>query len=87
LTRYLPIRTEHLDLRAHIESAGHQLEPVVSAHLVLNSVSCRGYLHKMGAKFRTWNRRWFVFDRNKRALIYYADKTETKAKGGIYFQV
>uniref|UniRef100_A0A0K2V5J1 PH domain-containing protein n=2 Tax=Lepeophtheirus salmonis TaxID=72036 RepID=A0A0K2V5J1_LEPSM len=40
----------------------------------------------MSSKFRKWNRRWFVFDRNKRTLIYYSDKTETKAKGGIYFE-
>jgi hypothetical protein len=26
-----------------------------------------------------------VFDRNKRTLVYYRDKAENKAKGGIYF--
>ena len=26
LTRYLPIRNENFDLRAHIESAGHQTD-------------------------------------------------------------
>ena len=56
-------------------------------NLVINSSSCRGYLHKMGSKFKNWNRRWFVFDRHKRAIVYYADKSEAKAKGGIYFQV
>ncbi|XP_059096126.1 pleckstrin homology-like domain family B member 2 [Tigriopus californicus] len=84
LTRYLPIRNEHFDLRQHIETAGHQIE--LCSHLILNASSCRGYLHKLGAKFKTWNKRWFVFDRHKRTLIYYHDKTETKAKGGIYFQ-
>ena len=39
-------------------------------------------------RFRSkWNKRWFVFDRNKRAIIYFSDKTETKAKGGVYFKV
>jgi hypothetical protein len=38
-------------------------------------------------RLRTWNKRWFVFDRLKRTLVYYADKSETKAKGGMYFQV
>ena len=41
----------------------------------------------MGGKFKSWSKRWFVFDRHQRALIYYGDKTEAKAKGGIYFQV
>eukprot|EP00096_Caligus_rogercresseyi_P001945 TRINITY_DN1347_c0_g1_i2.p1 TRINITY_DN1347_c0_g1~~TRINITY_DN1347_c0_g1_i2.p1 ORF type:complete len:229 (-),score=71.56 TRINITY_DN1347_c0_g1_i2:285-971(-) len=88
LTRYLPIRNEGFDLRVHIESAGHPLDsnPAVSRHILLNSSSCRGHLYKMSSKFRKWNRRWFVFDRNKRTLIYYSDKTETKAKGGIYFE-
>ena len=45
-------------------------------HIVLNSCSCRGYLNKMGARFKSWNKRWFVFDRNKRTLVYYADKSE-----------
>ena len=94
LTRYLPVRNEHFDLRSHIETAGHQIE-LLSTHIVLNSSSCRGYLHKLAgsgsSKFRprgaNWNKRWFVFDRNKRTLVYYQDKQEGKAKGGIYFQV
>ena len=46
---------------------------------MLNSCSCRGYLHKMGARIKTWSKRWFVFDRNKRTLVYYADKSEVSA--------
>jgi hypothetical protein len=90
LTRYLPVvRNENFDLRAHIETAGHQIE-LCAHNLVLNSSSCRGYLHKMGARAsgfnRTWNKRWFVFDRNKKTVVYYADKQESKVKGGVYFQ-
>jgi len=84
LTRYLPVSNQmDFDLRSHIETAGHQIE--LCRHIVLNSCSCRGYLHKMGAKLKAWNKRWFVFDRNKRTLVYYADKNESKVKGGIYF--
>jgi len=84
LTRYLPVtRQEGFDLRAHIETAGHQIE--LCKHIVINSCSCRGYLSKQGTRLKGWNRRWFVFDRNKRTLVYYADKSEGKAKGGIYF--
>jgi hypothetical protein len=79
------VRNDHFDLRQHIESAAHQIE--LCTHIVLNSSSCRGYLHKMGAKFKTWSRRWFVFDRHQRTLVYYSDKSESRAKGGIYFQV
>merc|ERR1712013_240987 len=75
LTRYLPVTTqENFDLRSHIETGGHQIE--LCKHIILNSCSCRGYLNKMGARFKSWNKRWFVFDRNKRTLVYYADKSE-----------
>ncbi|XP_060081466.1 uncharacterized protein LOC132560804 [Ylistrum balloti] len=84
LTRYLPVREKEFDLKQHIETAGHHLDncPQIS----VTPTSCRGFLHKMGNKFKTWHKRWFVFDRVKRSLIYYTDKTETKARGGIYFQ-
>ena len=96
LTRYLPIRNENFDLRAHIESAGHQTD--LCSQVILTPDACRGYLHKLSGNhqntsaavksFRSkWNKRWFVFDRHKRAIIYYSDKSETKAKGGVYFQV
>jgi len=95
LTRYLPIRNENFDLRAHIESAGHQTD--LCSQVILTPDACRGYLHKLSGNhqntsaavksFRSkWNKRWFVFDRHKRAIIYYSDKSETKAKGGVYFQ-
>ncbi|CAF3506603.1 unnamed protein product [Rotaria sp. Silwood1] len=84
LTRYLPVRSVDFDLRAHIEGAGHLLN---SPHISLTSTSCRGYLHKMGGtKFKTWNRRWFVFDRQRRSVFYYQDRNETKLRGRIYFQ-
>ena len=39
-----------------------------------------------GMKFKTWNRRWFVFDRQSHSLFYYQDRTETKLRGCISFQ-
>ncbi|MPC08642.1 Pleckstrin y-like domain family B member 1 [Portunus trituberculatus] len=85
LTRYLPVRSEqHFDLKQHIESAGHQIE--LCPFIIVTATACRGYLHKLGSKFRTWQKRWFVFDRSKRALMYYSDKNETKPRGGVYFQ-
>lgn len=41
LTRYLPIMSSDLDLRLHIESAGHQIN--LCPHVILDSFSCRGY--------------------------------------------
>ncbi|GFQ79216.1 pleckstrin homology-like domain family B member 1 [Trichonephila clavata] len=83
LTRYLPIRNSEFDLRQHIESAGHQIELCV--HIHLTSTSCHGYLHKLGGTWKTWRKRWFVFDRIQKALLYYSDKGETKLKGGVNF--
>lgn len=84
LTRYLPVRKDDFDLRSHIESAGHS--PDTCFHLSISEKTCRGYLVKMGGKIKTWKKRWFVFDRNRRTLSYYSDKHEAKLKGVIYFQ-
>ncbi|XP_033002606.1 pleckstrin homology-like domain family B member 2 isoform X9 [Lacerta agilis] len=84
LTRYLPVRKEDFDLRSHIETAGHNIDTCY--HVSLTEKTCRGFLIKMGGKIKTWKKRWFVFDRNKRTFSYYADKHETKLKGVIYFQ-
>lgn len=40
LTRYLPIMSTDLDLRAHIESAGHQVS--LCPHVFVDSFTCRG---------------------------------------------
>ncbi|XP_064206961.1 pleckstrin homology-like domain family B member 1 isoform X4 [Anguilla rostrata] len=84
MTRYLPIRKEEFDLRAHIESSGHNVDACY--HVILTEKMCKGYLVKMGGKIKSWKKRWFVFDRLKRTFSYYVDKHETKLKGVIYFQ-
>ncbi|XP_055037301.2 pleckstrin homology-like domain family B member 2 isoform X9 [Misgurnus anguillicaudatus] len=84
LTRYLPVRKDDFDLRAHIDSAGHNTETCF--HVSITEKTCRGFLIKMGGKIKTWKKRWFVFDRNRRTLSYYSDKHEAKLKGVIYFQ-
>ncbi|XP_023373609.1 pleckstrin homology-like domain family B member 2 isoform X2 [Otolemur garnettii] len=84
LTRYLPVRKEDFDLRSHVETAGHNIDTCY--HVSITEKTCRGFLIKMGGKIKTWKKRWFVFDRNKRTFSYYADKHETKLKGIIYFQ-
>nr|XP_046173058.1 pleckstrin homology-like domain family B member 2 isoform X6 [Oncorhynchus gorbuscha] len=84
MTRYLPQRKDDFDLHGHIEAAGHN--PDNCYHLAITDKTCRGFLVKMGGKIKTWKKRWFVFDRNRRTLVYYADKHEAKMKGVIYFQ-
>uniref|UniRef100_A0A8C6SU39 Pleckstrin homology-like domain, family B, member 2a n=1 Tax=Neogobius melanostomus TaxID=47308 RepID=A0A8C6SU39_9GOBI len=84
LSRYLPVRKDEFDLHGHIEAAGHN--PDACFHLAITDKTCRGFLVKMGGKIKTWKKRWFVFDQNRRTLTYYADKHETKMKGVIYFQ-
>ncbi|XP_062996073.1 pleckstrin homology-like domain family B member 3 isoform X2 [Elgaria multicarinata webbii] len=72
------------DLRKHLEASGHSVD--ICPHVRVTSKSCKGYLVKMGGRIKTWKKRWFTFDRQKRVLAYYADKEETKLKGVIYFQ-
>ena len=57
--------------------------------VVISRHACRGYLHKLSSRIRSWQKRWFVFDRSrgKRTFMYYSDKSESKARGGVYFQV
>ncbi|XP_062340970.1 pleckstrin homology-like domain family B member 1 isoform X9 [Osmerus eperlanus] len=84
MTRYLPIRKEEFDLRAHVESSGHSVD--TCPYVILTEKMCKGHLVKMGGKIKSWKKRWFVFDRLKRNFSYYVDKHETKLKGLIYFQ-
>lgn len=83
LTRYLPTTSFNFDLRYHIESAGHQI--ALCPYVFVDRCSCKGYLHKLGATFKGWSKRWFVLDRIQQAFVYYADKTEKRARGGAYF--
>ncbi|XP_029956385.1 pleckstrin homology-like domain family B member 1 isoform X2 [Salarias fasciatus] len=84
MTRYLPNRKEEFDLRAHVESSGHNID--TCPFVILTEKMCKGHLVKMGGKIKSWKKRWFVFDRLKRNFCYYVDKHETKLKGLIYFQ-
>ncbi|XP_051526286.1 pleckstrin homology-like domain family B member 1 isoform X4 [Myxocyprinus asiaticus] len=84
MTRYLPIRKEEFDLRSHVESSGHCVD--TCPYVTVTEKMCKGHLVKMGGKIKSWKKRWFVFDRLKRAFSYYVDKHETKLKGVIYFQ-
>ncbi|XP_041985655.1 pleckstrin homology-like domain family B member 2 [Aricia agestis] len=85
LTRYLPVDRDDFDLRRHVECAGHQVD--LCPYVTVTASACRGYLHKLGAKFHTWSKRWFVFDRESKTFVYYWDKSEKKPRGGAYFQV
>ncbi|CAL1527925.1 unnamed protein product [Lymnaea stagnalis] len=84
MTRFLPNTSKDFDLRAHIEGSGHLLD--MCPHVIVTNHSCRGFLHKMGGRIKTWKKRWFVFDRMKRKVLYYTDKTESKLKGSVCFQ-
>ncbi|KAG8433807.1 hypothetical protein GDO86_012249 [Hymenochirus boettgeri] len=79
-----PCSPPPFDLRSHLEASGHSVETCL--HVRVSSTCCRGYLVKMGGRIKTWRKRWFVFDRQKRRLAYYSDKGEQKLKGVIYFQ-
>jgi len=93
LTRYLPVREAPLDLREFIEAAGHSLAGC-SGLVELTSSTCHGYLSKLDRPRRgalprpAWRRRWFVFDRARRRLDYYADKLESRAtaRGSVDFR-
>lgn len=59
LTRYLPIMSADLDLRLHIESAGHQV--TLCPHVIIDSFSCRGYEINLKIFFRLfifWQPHW-----------------------------
>eukprot|EP00111_Clytia_hemisphaerica_P003116 TCONS_00008846-protein len=41
----------------------------------ISKMMCSGYLTKKGANYRTWRRRWFQIDFNKKFVGYYEDET------------
>ncbi|KAM7451081.1 hypothetical protein ABFA07_001449 [Porites harrisoni] len=76
---------EDLNLVQHLVATGHVLENCPSVRVTAST--CKGYLSKMGGKLiKSWKKRWFVLDRQKRALCYYADEHQKTPKGIIYFQ-
>ncbi|XP_067137985.1 pleckstrin homology-like domain family B member 1 isoform X2 [Centruroides vittatus] len=84
LTRYLPVRGGDIDLRRHIESAGHQI--VLCHHVDITTSTCKGYLQVLTGRWRSWKKRWVVFDRRQKTLVFYSDRSENKLKDGITFQ-
>ncbi|XP_065430036.1 pleckstrin homology-like domain family B member 3 isoform X6 [Chrysemys picta bellii] len=61
-----------LDLRAHLEASGHSLETCPEVRVT--GRACRGFLVKMGGRIKTWKKRWFCFDRQRRLLAYYTKR-------------
>ncbi|XP_074423547.1 pleckstrin homology-like domain family B member 3 isoform X2 [Larus michahellis] len=73
-----------LDLAGALRARGHA--PEGCRGLRVAGGGCRGPLTKRGGRIKTWRRRWFHLDPQRRVLAYYGDKEETKLKGVIYFQ-
>ncbi|XP_056330781.1 pleckstrin homology-like domain family B member 3 [Danio aesculapii] len=76
--------TLDFDLRAHVESLGHNVSGCMGVNL--SSRRCGGFLTKRGGRVKTWRRRWFIFDLDHQRLAYYTELDEKKLKGVIYFQ-
>lgn len=78
LTRYLALPGPDLDLRKHIENAGHIVDQNWK-YISLTKTTCCGYLIKRGQRFRTWHKRWFVFDRVQRLFSYYNSQSNEQS--------
>lgn len=76
--------TANFDLRAHVESLGHNVTGCMGVNL--SPRRCGGFLTKRGGRVKTWRRRWFIFDLDHQRLAYYTEIDEKKLKGVIYFQ-
>lgn len=63
----------NFDLRAHIESLGHNVACCLGVRLLPRR--CGGFLTKRGGRVKTWRRRWFLFDLDHRRLAYYTGKS------------
>ncbi|XP_066426963.1 pleckstrin homology-like domain family B member 3 [Molothrus aeneus] len=72
------------DLLCALRARGHRPEAVGGLRILGGSL--RGPLTKMGGRIKTWRRRWFHLDPQRRVLAYYGDQAQTKLKGVIYFQ-
>ncbi|KAG7263746.1 hypothetical protein CRUP_012274 [Coryphaenoides rupestris] len=67
-------------------SRGDRDKTPTPASPVITEKTCRALPGQDAAADQDLEERWFVFDRNRRTLSYYADKHEAKLKGVIYFQ-
>lgn len=76
--------TVNFDLRAHVESLGHNVTGCMGVNL--SPRRCGGFLTKRGGRVKTWRRRGFIFDLDHQRLAYYTELDEKKLKGVIYFQ-
>ena len=72
------------NLREEMVACGHPVT-LYREEVYLTSEACRGFLDKMGGHFKTWHRRWFVFDREQEELRYYLNPNENRLKGAIPF--
>ena len=82
----MPIKSQDLDLKHHIESSGHQID--LCTQIQINPSTCKGYIYKWtcGKLRKAWHKRWFVFDRKARQFSYYPSQN-TKDGTHINFQV
>lgn len=72
------------DLREEMVACGHPVT-LYREEVYLTAEACRGFLDKMGGRFKTWRRRWFVFDREREELRYYLNQSENRLKGAVSF--
>lgn len=76
---------QDFDLVRHLLSTGHVLDNCPSVNVTQSC--CRGYLDKKSGKLKSsWKKRWFVFDRRMKALVYYKDQSKKEPRAIIYFQ-
>lgn len=71
------------DVDANINFREHFLRCSAASGILVDRVSCRGYLIKMGRLHKTWLRRWFVLSLATKRLDYFTSEDEKTRKGSV----
>ena len=73
------------DLKLYLTvERGHNLEVTRKVEITADN-TCTGYMVKQGGRFKSWKKRFFVLNPQRRMLSYYTDHFMRECKGSMYF--
>eukprot|EP00117_Sycon_ciliatum_P010350 scpid16641/ scgid5186/ Kinesin-like protein KIF16B; Sorting nexin-23 len=73
------------DLKLYLSvECRHNLEVTRRVEITADN-TCAGYMTKQGGRIKSWKKRYFVLNPQRRMLTYYTDHLMRECKGKIYF--
>lgn len=79
--RNLPISEKYSSLKDYLDSTG--IDHKSDRDVRVSETQCCGYMIKQGQVRKSWKKRWFVLDLNKKYLAYFETEKADSPKGAI----